>query len=141
LKPIAGQHVICLEQVKPLFVPLLDQLPHWAANVTKRPRCHCSFKVMTRVVEAMDHIENAKEKLRSLKEINGQTLKKFLDSFEINGCFKGVCIVKTDGDDRKFDLFRRQFFQALHDNLTERFPCTARSFICCPCIKQRFMAD
>jgi len=55
---------------------------------------------------------------------NGQSLKKFLNSYDTDGCYKGVQIVKSDGDDAQFTKFRCQFFQALHDNVSQRFPCT-----------------
>jgi len=40
------------------------------------------------------------------------------------GCYKRVQVIQNEGDDQKFNNIRRQFFQALHDNIRQRFPCT-----------------
>src|SRR5688572_27167860 len=72
----------------------------------------------------MDHVDNLREKMLALKVSNGRTLNKFLESFAVGGCYKGVSITKSESDDLKFEAFRSQFFQALHDNVVQRFPST-----------------
>ena len=76
------------------------------------------------IVDAFDSIENAKLQLLALKVENGQTLGKFWANFDRDSCYKGIEISKTDTDDAKFASFRAQFFQSLHDNVAQRFPCT-----------------
>lgn len=76
------------------------------------------------IVDAFDQTDILKTKLLSLKVENGQTLKKFWANFENDSCYKGVEVCKNDADDEKFNSFRSQFFQALCDNVTRRFPCT-----------------
>jgi hypothetical protein len=76
------------------------------------------------VMSAMDHIDDAKEKLLALKIDCGKTLKKFWDSYDKDESFQGVPILKNANDDESFETFRGQFFQALHDNYCQRFPCT-----------------
>jgi hypothetical protein len=50
-------------------------------------------------------------------------IKKIWDSYE-DGCFKGVQVIKDESDVKKLVAFRGQFFQALYDNLCQRFACT-----------------
>ena len=76
------------------------------------------------VMRAMDHIEILKDRLLALKEGSGQTLKKFWASYDIDGSYKGVKVIKNEGDNAKFTNCRCQFFQALHDNTSQRFPYT-----------------
>jgi hypothetical protein len=59
-----------------------------------------------------------------MKEADGHSLKKFIASFHLNGCFKGVQIIKSTTDDAKFFCLHTQFFQALLDNIEQRFPLT-----------------
>ena len=69
------------------------------------------------VMSAMDHIDSAKEQLLALKIQPGTTLAKFWRSYDNDGKFKDVDIVKSDNDLQKFSSFRGQFLQALYDNL------------------------
>ena len=59
-----------------------------------------------------------------LKAEPGKNLKKFWHSYDNNACFKNVEILKADSDVQKFESFRDQVLQALHDNLCQRFPFT-----------------
>jgi hypothetical protein len=74
---------------------------------------------MTPMLFAMDHSDDAKEKLLALKTDCGKTL-----SYDEDESFQGVPILKNANDDESFETFRSQLFQALHDNLCQRFPCT-----------------
>ena len=47
------------------------------------------------VMRAMDHIEILKDRLLALKEGSGQTLKKFWASYDIDGSYKGVKVIKN----------------------------------------------
>ena len=76
------------------------------------------------VMNAMDHIDNLKEKLLGLKTQNGKSFDKFVSCFTVYGSYKGIKIIKTDVDEQKLVSFRRRFFQALHDNVVQRFPTT-----------------
>ena len=72
----------------------------------------------------MDHFDNLKEKLLRLKTQNGKSFDKFVSSFTADGCYKGIKIIKTDENEQKLVSFRSQCFQALHDNVVQRFPST-----------------
>jgi hypothetical protein len=76
------------------------------------------------VLDAHLHVSATKLQLLSLKEGNGQSLSlgKFVCSFQDSGTFKGVTIKKNDIDEAEFVKLRNQFFQALHDNISARFP-------------------
>ena len=60
-----------------------------------------------------------------MKSEAGPTLQKFLNGFDADGCYKGVNVVQNASDYKKFSDLRVQFFQALHDNLDQRFPTVA----------------
>ena len=77
------------------------------------------------VINVKFHIENVCEKLLAIKEINGQSLKKFIDSCSTDSCFRGIHITKGDADEETFASLRRRFFQTLHDNILQRFPPTS----------------
>jgi hypothetical protein len=53
-------------------------------------------------MSAMDHIDDAKEKLLALKTDCGKTLKKFWDSYDKDESFQGVPILKNANDDEQF---------------------------------------
>jgi hAT family C-terminal dimerisation region len=74
------------------------------------------------VTSAQLHINALLQKLLGLKETNGTNLAEFLKAYEEDGKFKGVEIVKCPSDDDKFGRTKCQFFQALHDNVVQRFP-------------------
>jgi hypothetical protein len=74
------------------------------------------------VLDAHLHVNATKLQLLSLKEGNGQSLGKFVCSFQDSGTFKGVTIKKNDSDEAEFVKLRNQFFHALHDNISARFP-------------------
>ena len=76
------------------------------------------------VIDSRAHIENVKEKMLAMKEINGQYLAEFVNSFDADGSYMGVKIVKSDADESKFLALRGQFFTCLYDNLARRFPET-----------------
>ena len=59
-----------------------------------------------------------------MKNLPGKSLGKFLCSFEKSATFKGVALRKSDTDEEIFSAQKKQFFQCLYDNLTERFPST-----------------
>jgi hypothetical protein len=63
--------------------------------------------------------------LLAMKSEAGPTLQKFLNGFDADGCYKGVNVVQNASDYKKFLDLRVQFFQALHDNLDQRFPTVA----------------
>jgi len=80
------------------------------------------------------HNESVKEQLLVLKAEPGKSLKKFWHSYDTDACFKNVEILKVDSDVQKFESFRNQFLQALHDNFCQRFPCTdvlAAAYVLC----------
>jgi len=76
------------------------------------------------VIDAMSHIENVNEKLLAMKESNGKSLKEFVDSFDADVCFMVITTVKAETDQIMFDSLRKQFFAALCDNISQRFPPT-----------------
>jgi hypothetical protein len=76
------------------------------------------------IIDVYGHIESTSNKLLAMKETSGQNLTEFLDSFLVNGCFNNVAVVKSEADDLRFNAIRCQFFQALHDNIIQRFPLT-----------------
>jgi hypothetical protein len=76
------------------------------------------------VIDSMAHIRNVKDKLLAMKDINGACLGKFVTSFDADGYYMGVEIVKANDDERKFVSLRNQFFTALYDNMEQRFPHT-----------------
>jgi hypothetical protein len=61
-------------------------------------------------------------KLLAMKTEAGSSLQKFLISFNENGCYKEVEVMQNASDHQKFSSLRAQFFQALYDNLGQRFP-------------------
>ena len=67
-------------------------------------------------------IDNVRNKLLALKTLNGEKLTDFLSQFETSKEFAGVKVVKICADDDKFTKIKAQFFQALSDNITQRFP-------------------
>lgn len=62
--------------------------------------------------------------LLALEDGNGKSIRKFVSIFENSGTFKGLRIQKSETDEAKFCTLRNQFFQALHDNISARFPAT-----------------
>jgi hypothetical protein len=77
------------------------------------------------IIDAKFYIEIACEKLLAMKDSNGHSLKKFIDSYDSDSCFKGICVTKGDADNEAFAVLRKRFFQTLHDNILQRFPPTA----------------
>jgi len=75
------------------------------------------------VIDAQTHVDDVKGKLLALKSENGKTLGKFLASFESDKHYHNVEIVKKEGDEEQFKTRRGQFYQALHDNIQQRFAC------------------
>jgi hypothetical protein len=75
-------------------------------------------------INAMDQVDIVRDKLLALKDGQGQSLKKCIASYETDGCYKGVPLLKNESDDDTFQRLKRQFFQALHDNVLQRFPCS-----------------
>jgi hypothetical protein len=66
------------------------------------------------VVNALNYNEITKEELRAYK----RWVKHFRNFWKTTkptaACFKGIPVIKTETDEQKFfDVFRRQFFQAL----------------------------
>jgi len=76
------------------------------------------------VIDAQTHVDDVKEKLPALKSENGKTLGKYLASFESDKHYHNVEIVKKEGDEEQFKSRRGQFYQALHENIEQRFACT-----------------
>jgi hAT family C-terminal dimerisation region len=76
------------------------------------------------VTTAKLHIDGTLQKLVALKEYPGETLNEFLTSFSQDGKCRGVPVLKCANDDEKFRRTRTQFYQAVHDNIVSRFPCT-----------------
>jgi hAT family C-terminal dimerisation region len=76
------------------------------------------------VTSAHLHIDATKKKFLGLKDANGSHLTEFFTSFDNDLKFKGVTVLKCTSDDAKFQQTKNQFFQALHDNIDRRFPCT-----------------
>lgn len=74
--------------------------------------------------QAKSKIEQAKSCLLAMKDLPGKSLNKMISSFEETKSFRGVILNKSPTDSSQFDSLKRQFFQSLHDNLVERFPCT-----------------
>ena len=70
------------------------------------------------VLHAHTHVIATKLQLLALKEENGKSLEKFFRSFEESGTCKGVSIKKSEADETEFMKLRKQFFQALHDNIS-----------------------
>ena len=62
--------------------------------------------------------------MQAFKTESGQTLHKFLACYQRDQHFHNVEIIKKDGDEEQFQSKRSQFFQALHDNIKQRFPST-----------------
>ena len=63
-------------------------------------------------MNALDRMNNVREKLLSVKQENGQSIFKLLKSYNENGCFKGVKLLKSNSDVEKFELLRCQFYQS-----------------------------
>ena len=60
-----------------------------------------------------------------MKELNGQSVKKVVDSYNTDASFMGVALTKSDDDETTFNILRKRFFQTLHDNIVQRFPHTS----------------
>ena len=58
----------------------------------------------TSVMNAVNNINNVCEKLLDLKQENGQSISKLLKSYNEDGCFKGVKLLKSNSYE-KFELF------------------------------------
>lgn len=69
------------------------------------------------------HIDNLKAKLICFKDGDGQFLNDFLKSFNETGTFQNISVMKASGDENKFAQTKAQFYQSLHDNIVQRFPC------------------
>jgi hypothetical protein len=70
------------------------------------------------------HITDLQEKMMSLKNGNGKFLHDYLNELNVeNGKFQNIFVVKKGGDEDKFCEMKCQFYQALHDNIEQRFPC------------------
>ena len=76
------------------------------------------------IVDALVHVENVKEKFLAMKEDTGERVAEFMNSYSSHGAFQGVTLRKLEGDEDKFVKLRVQFFQALLDNIEQRFPST-----------------
>lgn len=74
------------------------------------------------VTSAQLHINALLQKLVALKDTNGTNLEEFFTAYDQDGKFKGIEIIKCCNDDEKFRLTKSQFYQALHDNVVQRFP-------------------
>ena len=67
------------------------------------------------VIDALVHVESCQNKLLVMKTDAGPSLHKFLDSFDADGCYKGIEIVQNASDYQNFVSLRARFFQALYD--------------------------
>lgn len=76
------------------------------------------------VVDSASHVDDTKTKLLALKEGNGRAMAKFSASFASDGHYKGIAIIKKEGDEVQFQNLRGQFMQSLHDNIEQRFSNT-----------------
>jgi len=76
------------------------------------------------VLDAHARVTATKLQQLGLKDGNGKSLMKFVSSFEDSGTFKGLRIEKSATDEAKFVTLRNQFFQAVCDNISARFPAT-----------------
>lgn len=74
------------------------------------------------VIDALVNVQCCQRKLVAMKVEAGPSLQKFIDGFDADGCFKGIEIVQNATDYQKFSELRAKFFEALHDNLDQRFP-------------------
>jgi hypothetical protein len=87
-------------------------------------RCPAQFKAVVAVhargyasvLDAHLHVSANKLQLLSLKEGNGQSLGKFVCSFQESGTFKGVTIKKNDSNEAEFVKLRNQFSR--HSTIT-----------------------
>ena len=70
------------------------------------------------------HISDIRMKLLAMKETNGKSLKAFCDGYDKDGLYKTIQIVMCPSDKQHFTSLRCQFFQSLHDNISQRFPDT-----------------
>jgi hypothetical protein len=68
------------------------------------------------------HIDIAKEKFMFLKSADGTHATEFFNSFQNDSHFQGVAVVQCTTDHAKFQQTKAQFFQALYDNMQQRFP-------------------
>jgi hypothetical protein len=82
----------------------------------------CLQSIDANIVDVTGYLDDLKEKLVALKNENGKTRRKFMLSFETDGRYKSVAIVKKNADDNNFQGVRGQFFQSLCDNVVQRFP-------------------
>jgi hypothetical protein len=76
------------------------------------------------LINALKKVEQAKAAFRAMKQLPGKSLQKMISCYNLTKSFKGVKLRQTDADVRNFESTKNQFFQALIDNLVERFPCT-----------------
>jgi len=91
---------------------LLTQLSHFCQNKKAN------------IMEAQSRVGNVIDSLSCLKETEGKSVKAFMDSFATTEAFKGVKLLRNDGDEVKFIRLRSQFYQALCDKMRQRFVCT-----------------
>ena len=75
------------------------------------------------VTTANIHISNLRDKLNALKASNGQCLAEFIVSFDESSRFKDVVVLKGANDETKLIQIKALFYQALLDNVEQRFPC------------------
>ena len=61
-------------------------------------------------------------KLQAKKATDGTLLSKFIASYSKDHQYKGVEIVKGDGDEEEFNTMHLQFFQSLVDGFEQHFP-------------------
>ena len=116
------------------YAGLAKKLQNWlfvseACMVKDALRCLKLFSLYVQrndanVIDITSHLEVLKDKLLAMKQEDGRALAKFLCSFRDGSCYKTVEVNKKDSDDAQFEKVRCQFFQALHDNIVQRFPCT-----------------
>ena len=118
---------------KSKYAGLAKKLQNWlfvseACMIKDALRCLKQFSLYLQsnqasIIDVLSHLEILKNKLLALKDENGQSLDKFISSFNAESSYKAVEIVMNDNDVTRFQSVKCQFFQALHNNVVQRFPC------------------
>lgn len=74
------------------------------------------------VIDAKDKFDTTMRTLSALKTVDGMTMSQVNMQILSTGTFSGISLSRTAHDVEVFTQMRRQFIQALMDNLSSRFP-------------------
>jgi hypothetical protein len=74
------------------------------------------------ILEMKSRLDTTFQMLTSFKSVDGLSLSAFINQVDATGSYCGFQVSRTNADAKTFDVMRRQFLQAVVDNMKVRFP-------------------